>query len=176
MSETSHLWSKDRPLLMERLGRLLGSTTYRDQDSGGGTPFSSRKLTAEAEMLLALKLAQTHPGDVGPWLVYSIALQIDDREREIVQWLARKLAVGTGVLGKRNAPRLLITAHAAYQLAVHGLEPKRPKTRPADYLALVNIGAGWLWMKCESAIDRAEFAGGKPRADYRDLPAAREGA
>lgn len=173
---TNELFGKDRPMLMERLARLLGSSTFTTPESGGGTPFSSRKLTAEAEMLLALKLAQTHPGDVGPWLVYSIALQIDDRQREIVQWLAGKLAKGTGVLGKRNAPRLLITAHAAYQLAVHGLEPKRPKTRPADYLALVNIGAGWLWMKCESAIDRAEFAGGKPRADDRDLSVAKEGA
>ncbi|MBT2142701.1 MULTISPECIES: hypothetical protein [unclassified Rhodanobacter] len=172
---TNELFGKDRPMLMERLGRLLGSSTFTTPESGGGTPFSSRKLTAEAEMLLALKLAQTHPGDVGPWLVYSIALQIDDRQREIVQWLAGKLERGTGVLGKRNAPRLLITAHAAYQLAVHGLEPKRPKTRPADYLALVNIGAGWLWMKCESAIDRAEFASGRPRSDYHDLPAAKEG-
>lgn len=158
MSDTSQLWGKDRPMLMERLGRLLGSTTYRDADSGGGTPFSARKLTAEAEMLLALKLAQTHPGDVGPWIVYSIALQIDDREREIVTWLAGKLAKGTGVLGKRNASRLLIASRDAYQLAVHGIEPQRPKTRPVDYLALVNIGAGWLWMKCETAIDRAEFA------------------
>lgn len=155
---TSELFGKDHPMLMERLGRLLGSTTYRDQDSGGGSPFSARKLTAEAEMLLSLKLAQTHPGDVGPWIVYSIALQIDDRQRDIVAWLARKLAAGTGVLGKRNGNRLLVAAMDAYRLAVHGIEPQRPKTRPVDYLALVNIGAGWLWIKCESAIDRAEFA------------------
>lgn len=159
----NEFWNKDRPLLLERLGRLLGSTTYRDQDSGAGTPFSARKLTAEAEMLLSLKMAQAHPGDVGPWLVYSIALQIDDREREIVTWLARKLAVGTGILGKRNALRLMIASQDAYRLAVYGVEPKRPKTLPVDYLALVNIGAGWLWMKCESAIDRAEYARGNTR-------------
>lgn len=151
-------WGKDRPMLLERLGRLLGSTTYRDQDSGGGTPFSARKLTAEAELLVALKMAQTHPGDVGPWLVYSIALQIDDRQREIVQWLAGKLERGTGILGKRNAPRLMIASLGAYRLAVHGVEPERPKTRPSDFVALVNIGAGWLWMKSESTLDRWEFA------------------
>src|SRR5574337_1283757 len=155
---TNELFGKDRPMLMERLGRLLGSTTYRDQDSGGGTPFSARKLTAEAEMLLALKLAQTHPGDVGPWIVYSIALRIDDREREIVQWLAGKLAKGTGVLGKRNATRLLIASRDAYRLAVHGIEPKEPKTCGADYLALVNIGAGWIWVKCDNAVILAERA------------------
>ncbi|WP_395119652.1 hypothetical protein ACFCQI_01680 [Rhodanobacter sp. FW102-FHT14D06] len=155
---TSELFGKDRPMLMERLGRLLGSTTFKTPESGGGSPFSSRKLTAEAEMLLALKLAQTHPGDVGPWIVYSIALQIDDRQRDIVTWLARKLAAGTGVLGKRNANRLMIAALDAYRLAIHGVEPQRPRTRPVDYLALVNIGAGWLWIKCENAIDRAEFA------------------
>jgi hypothetical protein len=155
---TNELFGKDRPMLMERLGRLLGSSTFITPESGGGTPFSSRKLTAEAEMLLALKLAQTHTGDVGPWIVYSIALQIDDREREIVTWLAGKLAAGTGVLGKRNATRLMIASMDAYRLAVHGIEPLRPKARPVDYLALVNIGAGWLWMKCETAIDRAEFA------------------
>jgi hypothetical protein len=163
MTTTNDLFGKDRPMLMERLGRLLGSTTFTTPESGGGTPFSTRKLTAEAEMLLSLKMAQAHPGDVGPWLVYSIALQIDDRQREIVHWLAGKLAKGTGVLGKRNSARLLIASLGAYQLAVHGMEPKRPKTRPADFVALVNIGAGWLWMKCESAIDRAEFASGRSR-------------
>jgi len=158
MTETNQLWGKDRPMLMERLGRLLGSTTYRDQDSGGGTPFSARKLTSEAEMLLALKLAQTHAGDVGPWIVYSIALQIDDREREIVEWLAGKLERGTGAHGRRNASRMLKIALASYQLAVHGIEPACPKDRTAEFFLLANIGAGWLWMKCESAVDRAQCA------------------
>ena len=155
---TNELFGKDRPLLLERLGRLLGSTTYRDADSGGGSPFSSRKLTAEARMLIALKLAGTHANDVGPWLVYSIALQIDDRQTQIVRWLAGKLAKGTGRLGTVNSNRLLLAANDAYRLSVHGIEPHAPKTRPTDYLALVNIGAGWLWMKAEGTIDRAEFA------------------
>jgi len=161
MTATNELFIKDRPMLMERLGRLMGSTTYRDQDSGGGTPFSSRGITSEGEMLLALKMGQLYPGDVGPWIVYSIALQIDDRQREIVEWLARKLEAGTGSLGKRNANRITIASLAAYKLAVHGKEPHRPKVRPTDFQGLANIGAGWLWMKCESAIDRAEFAMGK---------------
>lgn len=160
---TNELFGKDRPMLMERLGRLLGSTTYRDQDSGGGTPFSARKMTAEAKLLLQLKLGQAHPGDVGPWVVYSVALGIDDREREIVVWLSRKLAQGAGYIAKRNENRLLIIAQAAYHLAVHGREPKEPKVRPKDFIALVNIGAGWLWTKCECTIDRAEYAAGKPR-------------
>lgn len=171
MTTTNDLFGKDRPMLMERLGRLLGSTTFTTPSSGGGTPFSARKLTAEAELLLSLKMAQAHPGDVGPWLVYSIALQVDDRQREIVTWLAGKLERGTGVLGKRNSPRLLIASLSAYQLAVHGVEPTRPKVRPVDFEALVNIGAGWLWMKCESAIDRAEFASGR-RQDSRSLETA----
>lgn len=155
---TNEFFGKDRPVLMERLGRLLGSTTYRTADSGGGTPFSARKLTAEAELLVALKLAQRHPDDVGPWIVYSIALQVDDRQREIVQWLASKLEEGTGAIGHRNAGRMTIAALGAYQLAVHGFEPKRPRHRPAEFIGLVNIGAGWLWMKCEGALDRWEFA------------------
>lgn len=155
---TNELFGKDRPMLMERLGRLLGSTTYRDQDSGGGTPFSARKLTAEAELLLALKLGQMHPGDVGPWIVYSIALQVDDRQREIVEWLSRKLLAGTGQIGQRNAGRTMVAALKAYQLAIHGVEPRAPTHRANEFLALVNIGAGWLWMKCESAVERAEYA------------------
>lgn len=154
----NEFWSKDRPLLMERLGRLLGSTTYRGPDSGGGTPFSARKLTAEAELLVSLKMAQRHPDDVGPWIVYSLALQVDDRQREIVQWLAGKLEHGTGAIGQRNAKRITIAALYAYGLAVHGTEPKRPRHRPAEFVALVNIGAGWLWMKSEGALDRWEFA------------------
>ena len=154
----NEFWNKDRPLLMERLGRLLGSTTYRGPDSGGGTPFSARKLTAEAELLVSLKMAQRHPDDVGPWIVYSLALQVDDRQREIVQWLAGKLEHGTGAIGQRNAKRITIAALYAYGLAVHGTEPKRPRRRPAEFVALVNIGAGWLWMKSEGALDRWEFA------------------
>ena len=155
---TNELFGKDRAGLMERLGRLQGGTTYRDGDSGGGTPFVTRKLTAEAELLLALKMAQTHPRDVGPWIVYSIALRIDDRRSQIVHWLADKLIAGAGHVGKRNAGRMLVIASASYQLAVHGLEPKRPRQRAVDYAALVNIGAGWLWMKCETAVERAEDA------------------
>ncbi|MFK2876913.1 hypothetical protein [Rhodanobacter hydrolyticus] len=156
---TNELWGKDRPLLMERLGRLLGSTTYRDQDSGGGTPFSSRKLTAEAELLVSLKMAQRHPDDVGPWIVYSLALQVDDRQREIVEWLAGKLEQGTGSTGKRNRDRMLPVALAAYKLAVHGIEVDAPIHRNhRDFTLLANIGAGWLWMKCEGALDRWEFA------------------
>lgn len=155
---TTETFTKDRPMLMERLGRLLGSTTYRDQDSGGGTPFSSRKLTSEAEMLLALKLGATHERDVGPWIVYSLALQIDDRQRQIVEWLARKLEAGTGFVGKRNRHRMLVVADAAYRLAVHGIEPDAPKRNPRDFTVLVNLGAGWIWTKCETTVDRAEFA------------------
>src|SRR6185503_17471315 len=110
----NEFWNKDRPLLMERLGRLLGSTTYRGPDSGGGTPFSARKLTAEAELLVSLKMAQRHPGDVAPWIVYSLALQVDDRQREIVECLAGKLEQGTGAVGHRNAQRITIAAFGAY--------------------------------------------------------------
>jgi len=166
----NEFWSKDRPLLMERLGRMLGSTTYRDQDSGGGTPFSARKLTAEAELLVSLKMAQLYPGDVGPWIVYSLALQVDDRQREIVEWLARKLEQGTGSVGHRNAGRITIAALHAYRLAVHGIEPTRPLHRPVEFVGLVNIGAGWLWMKCEGTLDRWEFAlrnDGSPALDVK---------
>lgn len=155
---TNDLYGKDRPRMMERLGRLLGSTTYRTADSGGGEPFAARGMTSEARMLVALKMAALHPRDVGPWIVYSIALRVDDREREIVTWLADKLVAGTGPIGKRNASRMLVVAMASYRLAVHGVEPKRPKLRPVDFEGLVNIGAGWLWMKCESTLDRAECA------------------
>ena len=155
---TNELFTKDRPMLMERLGRLLGSTTYRDQDSGGGTPFSSRKLTSEAELLLALKMGGTHETDVGPWIVYTLALQIDDRQRQIVEWLARKLEQGTGHVGKRNHHRMLVVALAAYRLAVYGIDPEPPRSNPRDFTVLVNIGAGWIWTKCESTVDRAEFA------------------
>jgi hypothetical protein len=103
-------------------------------------------------------MAQTHARDVGPWIAYSIALRTDDRKQAIVTWLADKLIAGTGHVGKRNASRMLIVALAAYQLAVHGVEPKRPKVRPVEFEGLANIGAGWLWVKCEGAVDLAERA------------------
>lgn len=156
---SNDLFGKDRPLLMERLGRLLGSTTYRDQDSGGGTPFSARKLTTEAKLLLTLRFAQAHPGDVGPWVVYSIALQVDDRQREIVEWLARKLIAGTGAAGQRNRDRMLPIACAAYKLAIHGIETKPPAKHARDFQLLTNVGAGWLWTKADGVICRAEDEG-----------------
>ncbi len=142
---------------MERMGRLLGSTTYRDQDSGGGTPFSARKLTSEAKLLLSIKFAQAYPGDVGPWVVYSIALRVDDRQREIVTWLADKLACGTGATGHRNKARMLPIALAAYRLAVHGVEVEYPDGgNPRDFTLLANIGAGWLWTKADCVMSRVE--------------------
>lgn len=154
----NEFFGKEAPMLLERLGRLLGSTTYRDGESAGGTPFSSRKLTSEAMLILALKMAQTSPSDVGPWVVYSIALRVDDRRAQIVSWLAKKLLQGTGALGRRNEGRLLAAALSAYQLAVHGTEPTIPEKRGRDFEALTNIGAGWLWTKFEGALDRAEAA------------------
>ena len=159
MTAENELWGKDRAGLMERLGRLLGQTTYREPASGGGSPYSARLMTTEAKLLLALKMGGTHNGDVGPWIVYSIALRIDDRERQIVEWLARKLETGTGHVGRRNTNRMLIVAQAAYNLAVHGTEPARPKKLANDFAALTNIGAGWLWVKCEATLERAVHAG-----------------
>lgn len=156
---TNELYGKDRAGLMERLGRLQGSTTYRGPDSGGGTPFVTRGMTSEAEMLVALKMAQLHPRDVGPWLVYSIALRIDDRRPQIVTWLADKLIAGCGPTGKRNSHRMLHIALASYELAVHGREPRKlPRVKQDDYVLLANVGAGWLWQHCESTVERAERA------------------
>jgi hypothetical protein len=46
---------------------------------------------------------------------------------------------------------------AAYQLAVHGVEVDPPISCDArDYLLLANIGAGWLWTKADSVLDRIE--------------------
>ena len=157
MTQTNELFGKDRAGLMERMGRLLGSTTYRDQDSGGGTPFSARKLTSEAKLLLSIKFAQAYPGDVGPWVVYSIALRLDDRQREIVTWLADKLAIGTGPAGQRNKARMLPIAMASYRLAVHGAEVTPPAAGNArDFTLLANIGAGWLWTKADCVLSRVE--------------------
>lgn len=156
---TDALWGKDRAGLMERLGRLIGQTTYREPASGGGSPFTTQTMSTEAKLLLALKMGESHPNDVGPWIVYSIALQIDDRQRQIVEWLARKLEAGTGHIGRRNARRMLIIALAAYNLAVHGTEPPKSRVRGNEFTGLANIGAGWIWVKCESTIERVVKAG-----------------
>jgi len=173
---SNDFWGKDRPMLLERLGRLLGSTTYRDQDSGGGTPFSARKLTAEAKLLLSIKFAQAHVGDVGPWIVYSIALLVDDRQREICTWLADKLIAGTGPTGKRNRDRMLPIALAAYQLAVHGIEVEPPvHANHRDFTLLANIGAGWIWTKADGVITRLEDADETRRMDAQDQVLAVKG-
>lgn len=156
---TTELWGSDRAGLMERLGRLAGQTTYREPGLCGGSPYSAQVMTTEAKLLLALKMGQTHEGDVGPWIVYSIALHIDDRKRQIVEWIANKLEHGAGQYGRRNAHRMLIIGMAAYDLAVHGIDPPEPKRNPGDFAHLASVGAGWIWMKCESTIERAIRAG-----------------
>ncbi|WP_426269172.1 hypothetical protein ACN9MB_13175 [Dyella kyungheensis] len=154
----NELFGKDRAGIMERLGRLQGSTTFRTQQSGGGTPFSARGLTEEARLILALKMGGNGSTDVGPWLAYSFALLVDDRVPEITRWLANKLIAGTGPTGKRNAHRMLYVAENAYWLALRGVEPDDEVDDRRDFALLVNIGAGWLWTKMEMTIERAERA------------------
>src|SRR6202012_5300825 len=46
----------DRVTFFERLGRLAGSTTWREPGQGGGVPYVARRIPTEHAMALALAM------------------------------------------------------------------------------------------------------------------------
>jgi hypothetical protein len=151
----------DRAGFLERLGRLAGSTTWREPGQGGGVPYAARGIPTEHAMALALAMARSNPNDVGPDVAYSVATGVPHRRSEIVGWLAGKLVKGTGSVGRRNTERSIAIAAQAYDLVIgtrRHISPPGQSKAARDFELLVNIGAGWLWMSLESAVERAEHA------------------
>lgn len=156
---SSEFWNKDRPGFLERLGRLAGQTTFREP-LGGGTPYSSRMLTTENALALALSFARRGPGDIGPEVVYSIGTGIPHQQDRVMAWLDAKLQRDAGYEGRRLKLRRVLSRHC-YELVAFG-KPVTPLPRqsrlPKSWDGLRNIGVGWLWMQAESTVERAEYA------------------
>jgi hypothetical protein len=154
---------KDRAGFLERLGQLAGTTAWREPGrSGGGTPYAARGLATENALVLALAMARRNPRDKGPDIAYSLATQQAYNGAEVVEWLAGKLAVGTGAIGRKHSMRLVPVAMQAYQWIVdpdsHLDLSEIAENLHDDFRTLYNIGQGWLWMAMEAAVERAERA------------------
>lgn len=149
----------DRSGFVERLGRLAGQTTWREPTGAGYTPYVSGSLSGENAMVLALSMGRRNPRDVGPDIAYSVGTGQPHRREQVVEWLADKLLRGTGPTGKKAERQLLTISGQAYDLVI-GMRQKviPPRGAVTEFTLLVNIGAGWLWVAMESAVERAERA------------------
>lgn len=149
----------DRSGFLERLGRLAGTTTWREPDGSGYTPPVPGALSTDNAMLIALAMARRNPMDIGPEVAYSVGTGVPHQRDRVVSWLSRKLITGTGKAGRRNAKHMVVIARQAYDLTI-GTIPHivLPDDASPEFVVLVNIGAGWLWMSMEAAVERAERA------------------
>jgi hypothetical protein len=149
----------DRSGFLERLGRLAGTTTWREPDGSGYTPPVAGALSTDNAMLIALAMARRNPFDIGPEVAYSVGTGTPHQRDRVVNWLARKLLSGTGRAGRRNAKHVMAIADQAYDLVI-GITTKivPPENAKPEFVVLANIGAGWLWMSMEAAVERAEYA------------------
>ncbi|NII73243.1 hypothetical protein FHW84_001812 [Dyella sp. SG562] len=149
----------DRSGFLERLGRLAGCTTWREPGGGNGTSYVTRKIPMEHAMALALAMSRANPRDVGPDVAYSVGTGIPHHRTEVMEWLADKLLRGTGSVGRKAQPRLGLIAGQSYDLVI-GLRRhiSPPRQHAKEFELLVNIGAGWLWITMEMAVERAERA------------------
>ncbi|EIL88554.1 hypothetical protein UU9_12423 [Rhodanobacter fulvus Jip2] len=147
----------ERSGFIERLGRLAGSTTWREPDGSGYTPPVAGALSPGNAMVLALSMARRNPKDVGPHIAYSVGTGQPHRRQQVVEWLADKLLRGTGPAGKKAERQLLVIAGQAYDLCI-GMRQKviPPRGAVTEFTLLVNVGAGWLWVAMEAAVERAE--------------------
>lgn len=149
----------DRSIFLERLGRLAGTTTWREPDGSGYTPPVAGTLSTGHAMLIALVMARRNERDVGPEIAFSVGTGRPHRRDSVVNWLARKLLTGTGKAGRRNARHIVAISGQAYDLVIGTLQKfTPPDDASAEFVVLANIGAGWLWMSMEAAVERAEYA------------------
>lgn len=160
----------DLPTFIERLHRLAGSTTFREP-GGGHTPRKPGEISTDNAMAVALSLSRRNARDVGPEVAYAVGTGVPHRRRMVVHWLADKLLHGTGPYGRRAERQLLTISGQAYDLVIGSLPRIVPPLNAVpEFEVLGNIGAGWLWIAMEAAVERAE------RAMYgSDLPANLEG-
>ena len=148
---------------IERLGALSGKTTYREPGGAGHQPYVATSLSGDNAMVLALSLSRRNPSDIGPEIAYSVGTGQPHQRQKVVAWLADKLYKGTGRYGRGAERQLLAISGQAYDLVIGiraRIEP--PKHAVAQFELLANVGAGWLWMAMEAAVERAE------RAMYQD--------
>lgn len=149
----------DRCGFVERLGALSGKTTYREPGGAGHQPFVATSISPDNAMVLALAMARRNEKDVGPDIAYSVGTGIPHHRQRVVEWLADKLLRGTGPTGRKAERQLLAISGQAYDLVI-GQRDKviPPKGAVVSFTLLVNVGAGWLWVAMESAVERAERA------------------
>jgi hypothetical protein len=149
----------DRSGFVERLGRLAGKTTWREPTGAGYTPYVSGSLSSENAMVLALSMGRRNERDVGPDVAYSVGTGQPHRRQQVVEWLADKLLRGTGPTGRKAERQLLAISGQAYDLVIgQRSQVIPPKGAVTSFTLLVNVGAGWLWVAMESAVERAERA------------------
>ena len=159
MTQTDIFNHADRAGFLERLGKLAGQTTFREP-SGGGSPYSSRMMTGENALVLALSYARRDVRDIGPEIAYAIGTGIPHQQERVLFWLDIKFQRDAGHEGRRLQMRSILSRHCYEMVAIGKQITRLPRESrlPKSWDGLRNIGIGWLWMAAESTIERAEYA------------------
>ena len=150
-------YSQDRPGLLERLGKLAGTTGWRQPVEGTGT--SRRTIPAEHELAMALGMARTSdPLDIGPDMAFDMATQSGRHKQRVCGVLAATLDAmhrEHRVIG-RNRPYLRVVAWAGYTRLVYGTTPAKPDGMGAvDWEELADVAERVLAEKADEAVWRA---------------------
>lgn len=147
----------DRGGFIERLGRLMGKTTYREPGGAGHQPYAATSISPDNTLVLALSFARRNNRDIGPEIAYSVGTGMPHQRQRVVEWLADKLLRGTGPVGRKAERQLLAISGQAYDLVIGQRQHViPPKGAGSSFTLLVNVGAGWLWVAMEAAVERAE--------------------
>lgn len=141
--------------LLERMGRLVGQSTYREPSARGSR--RAGDITHENALCLALIIARQHGDDFGPDIAYAVATGTPCRKDEIVESLAAKLSADPGARRCEIPGSVRIAAQLAYG-ALLGFRGQARGKDAEVIMRLAKIGAGWLWTAMERSLDRAEQA------------------
>ena len=153
--------SDDRIGFIERLGRLVGQTTYRVPVEGKGTKFDH--LPESHALIVDLCGARGKRWNPGPEVAYAFATGVENNRDDVIKWLAEKLYLGTGSAGRKHPERVRGIALISYALVVHGPDVVNGYDFDPHILRLANIGAAWLSACMDNTIMLAERKAGECR-------------
>lgn len=151
------LYSTERAGVIEMLGRLVGTTTWREPMEGHSTKLDH--LPKEHALEAALSFGRRHRNDTAPDLLAAVATRTEIARTKIVPELVAALRIAAGRVAERNTEHLLVVAAHAYLQVVYGTEQQRPAfVSMRDYELLVSFGCRLLWAQVASTARRVHRA------------------
>lgn len=144
------VYSHQRADLLERLGCLVGGTTWREP-SGGGTNMIELPMAHRFAAALAFA-RECNPADTGPDILEALATGTQRHRIRIVAeltaalWLQQRRA--------KKYPKVLPQIAADAFMGCCGVLPKGKPigVKPEDYAAIIAVAEEMLWQAAERAL------------------------